>query len=291
MKILGIIGSARKFGNGEILVKEALFAAREKGATVRAIRLTDYRLLSCKGCLACVLKGDPCRLDDDMHTLWDQLQWADGIIISAPTYFLGPSGIIKMLMDRLFEFSLQLGQIRRRPAALIVTAGLREWDPLTMPMLTMLAGILQLDIIEKFTAYRPGPGEVLLDEPVISNASRIGQRIVDSLISPISKEVSTDTQNRNVCIQCGTPFIQLLEANVVECPLCQAQGYLRPDKENTTIEWGKTSGQNRWSPQALAKHFAEWVIKTGPVFKKHQARIQELRQRYKTLEIENPPRT
>ena len=152
MNVLGVIGSARKLGNGEILVKEALMAAKTKGAVVKAVRLTDYRLLPCKGCLACVLKGEACRLDDDMHALWDHLQWADAIILSAPTYFLGPSGMIKLLIDRLFEYSLTLGQIPRRPAAIIATAGLREWDPLTTPM------VVACESVSSSRSTSPGPG-------------------------------------------------------------------------------------------------------------------------------------
>jgi len=180
VKVLGLIGSARKLGNCEVLVKEALMAAREKGAEVRAVRLTDYRLLPCKGCMACVFRGEPCRLDDDMHQLWEQLQWADGLILSAPTYFLGPSGIIKLLIDRLFEYSLALGQARRRPAAIIATAGLPQWNPFTMPLLTMLAGVLQLEIVDRMVAYRPGPAEVLLDEETMNRAAALGRQVAEA---------------------------------------------------------------------------------------------------------------
>ncbi len=291
MNILGIIGSARKLGNGEILIKEALMAAKAKGAAVRALRLPDYKLLPCKGCLACILKGEPCRLDDDMHALWEHLQWADGLIISSPTYLLGPSGIIKMFIDRLFEYSLQLGQFRKRPVALIATAGLPEWDPFTMPILTMLAGMLQLEIIEKLTVYRPGPGEVLLDEASIANATKIGEHIVDSLTSPSSPKESPKTKIQNTCALCGAPFLLFLKGNIVECPLCRAQGHLQFDDEETTIAWNQSSGRYRWSPQALAEHFGEWVIKTGPVFQKHKARIQELKQRYRAFKIQTPSGT
>lgn len=287
MNVLGIIGSARKLGNGEVLVKEALMAAQAEGATVRAIRLPDYRLLPCKGCLACVLKGDPCRLDDDMHALWEQLQWADGFILSAPTYFLGPAGIIKLLIDRLFEYSLALGQARRRPAAIFLTAGLREWDSFSMPMLTMLAGVLQLDVVGKLTAYRPGPAEVLLDEDTLKLAADLGRRVAKNQMSkkPAAKSEPTGTQ----CPQCGNALIQLMKGNTVECALCQAQGQVFLEGKTITIKWGKAQGPNRWSPEALAKHFSEWVLQTGPVFQKHRDRIETLKQRYRTLPVELGP--
>jgi NAD(P)H-dependent FMN reductase len=288
MNVLGIIGSARRLGNGEVLVKEALTAAQAEGATVRAIRLPDYRLLPCKGCLACVLKGDPCRLDDDMHALWEQLQWADGFIISAPTYFLGPAGIVKLLIDRLFEYSLALGQARRRPAALMLTAGLREWDPFSLPTLTMLAGVLQLDVLGKLTAYRPGPAEVLLDEDTMRLAADLGRRVAKN--QPSAKPSAPKAkQTGTACPQCGNSLIQVVKGNVVECALCQAQGQLLVDGKTVTIKWGLGAGKNRWSAEALAKHFSEWVLQTGPAFQKHRDRVEAMKQRYRALPVEPGP--
>ncbi|MFX1577996.1 MAG: flavodoxin family protein [Promethearchaeota archaeon] len=286
MKVLGVIGSARKLGNCEILVKEALNQAQSNGAIIRAIRLPDFHLLPCKGCLACVLKGEPCRLEDDMHALWDHFQWADGIILSAPTYFLGPAGVIKLLIDRLFEYSLQLGQIPPRPGAIIATAGLRDWDPFTLPMLSMLAGILQLKLIDRFVAYRPGPGEVLLDQETMNRSQKIGTAIVNQIRNPEQKIQLTTLEK--ACINCGTPFFKLLDNKQVECQLCQAQAKILEKGNSLTLAWTVEVAKNRWSPEALAEHFSEWVLRTGPVFKKHRKEIQKRIQKYRTLPIESP---
>jgi len=283
VKVLGVIGSARKNGNCEILVKEALIQAQHDGAEIKAIRLPDFHLLPCKGCLACVLKGEPCRLADDMHALWSHFQWADGIILSAPTYFLGPAGIIKLLIDRLFEYSLQLGKIKQRPGAIIATAGLREWDPFTLPMLSMLAGILQLNLVDRFVAYRPGPGEVLLDNETMSRSKKIGAAIAHQIQHP-SHTIQLFTST-NACIQCGTPFFKLLENNQVECQLCQAHGSLHQDGKNVTISWTDRVVKNRWSPEALAEHFSEWVLRTGPVYQQHREEIRKRIQQYQDLAI------
>ncbi|MFW9831189.1 MAG: flavodoxin family protein [Candidatus Thorarchaeota archaeon] len=283
MKILGIIGSARKRGNCELLIKEALIQAQDQGAKIRAVRLSDFKLLPCKGCLACVLKGESCRLDDDMHELWKHLEWADGIILSAPTYFLGPTGIVKLFIDRLFEYSLQLSKIKRRPGAIIATAGLPDWDPFTLPILTMLAGILQLDLVDRFMAYRPGPGEVLLDEETMERARAIGTLLIEQTHKP--RIISPLAVQANSCPQCGTPFIQLRETNKVECQLCQAEGFLEIKGNNVSIKWDSKVSKNRWSPGAMAEHFADWVIRTGPVFQKYRDQIQTKIQKYSRIEI------
>ena len=263
-------------------------AAREKGAEVRAVRLTDYRLLPCKGCMACVFRGEPCRLDDDMHQLWEQLQWADGLILSAPTYFLGPSGIIKLLIDRLFEYSLALGQARRRPAAIIATAGLPQWNPFTMPLLTMLAGVLQLEIVDRMVAYRPGPAEVLLDEETMNRAAALGRQVAEATGKTEFQRWRPE-QPGLLCPQCGTPFIQLVEGDRVECPLCQLRGRLHFGEGAVSVAWDAAGGKNRWSPEALAEHFSQWVIRTGPVYQKHRTQIQERLGKYREFPIEPGP--
>ncbi len=283
LKILGVIGSARKLGNCEVLVKESLLKIQSLGGEIRAIRLPDFHLLPCKGCLACVFKGESCRLDDDMHKLWEHLQWADGIILSAPTYFLGPAGIIKMVIDRLFEFSLQLAKIKRRPGAIIGTAGLHDWDPYSLPMLTMLAGILQLGLVDRFIAYRPGPGEVLLDKDTMNRISSIAGKIVNQINHPTKFEVIST--HPNSCPRCGTPFVMLLLDGSVECQLCQTRGHLESNEAKTTISWNTESGKNRWSPEAMAEHFSEWVLRTGPVYQKHREKIRQQLQKYRNIPI------
>lgn len=281
--MLGVIGSARKLGNCEVLVKEALFQVQEKGAEVRALRLPDFQLQPCKGCLACVMKGELCRLPDDMHTLWEHLEWADAIILSAPTYFLGPAGSIKLLIDRLFEYSLQLGRKKRRPGAIIATAGLRDWDPFTLPMLSMLAGILQLDLVDRFTAYRPGPGEVLLDKDTMARVQLIGDKLLEFVDNP--NAVRPLPIPSNACPQCGTPFFQLRQENMVECQLCLAQGTLQYHEGISTITWKKEEQKDRWSPEAMAKHFSEWVLRTGPVYQTLREEIKSRIKKYQKIPI------
>ena len=58
MRILGIVGSRRKLGNTEIMVKEALKGARKEGADIALLRMSDLYIRECNGCEACVIKGN-----------------------------------------------------------------------------------------------------------------------------------------------------------------------------------------------------------------------------------------
>jgi len=120
MKILGIVCSPRKGGNTEILVKEALEAAREAGGETELILVADKNIAPCDGCGGC--EGDGiCKIEDDMQTIYQQLELADGVIFGTPVYFVNVSAQAKAIMDRTYAF-LRAGKLRGKVAAAIVVA-------------------------------------------------------------------------------------------------------------------------------------------------------------------------
>ena len=74
--ILGIVGSARRWGNSELMVRQVLEGALTGGGDARLVRLTGLRLESCTGCMRCAITGKACRLQDDMAWLIDAVQAA-----------------------------------------------------------------------------------------------------------------------------------------------------------------------------------------------------------------------
>jgi len=99
MKMLGIVGSPRKGGNTEILVSEALRVLQEEGLETEMIRLADYRVEPCDGCLACRSLGE-CTQDDDFAPLFDKMVASDGFIVGSPVYFSGPTPQVLALLHR-----------------------------------------------------------------------------------------------------------------------------------------------------------------------------------------------
>ncbi|MFH1032434.1 MAG: flavodoxin family protein [Chloroflexota bacterium] len=103
MKVLGIVGSARKGGNTEILVKEALAAAREAGAQTEIASVVGKNIAGCDGCASCHTTGS-CRIKDDMQPIYKQIEVADAIILGSPVYFHTVSAQAKAIMDRTFVY-------------------------------------------------------------------------------------------------------------------------------------------------------------------------------------------
>ncbi|MBW2061932.1 MAG: flavodoxin family protein [Deltaproteobacteria bacterium] len=118
MKILGLVCSPRKGGNTEILVNEALEAARKAGAETELILVADKNIAPCDGCGSCVKDGD-CIVEDDMQPIYQQLEQADGIIFGTPVYFINVSAQAKAIIDRTYAF-LRTQKLRGKVAAAIV---------------------------------------------------------------------------------------------------------------------------------------------------------------------------
>ena len=84
VRVLGIVGSPRKGGNTELLVREALEGARSvAGVETRILLLAEMNIGPCSGCYSCSSAYDLCALQfrDDMHSYYEAFLWADGLII------------------------------------------------------------------------------------------------------------------------------------------------------------------------------------------------------------------
>lgn len=103
MKVLGIVCSPRKGGNTEILVAEALAAAREARAETEIVLVADKTINGCDGCHSCVKTG-VCHIKDDMQSLYQQMENADAIILGSPVYFNSVTAQAKAVIDRTFLF-------------------------------------------------------------------------------------------------------------------------------------------------------------------------------------------
>jgi multimeric flavodoxin WrbA len=103
MQVLGIVCSPRKRGNTEILVKEALAAARKAGARTELVLVAGKHITPCDGCVSCRKTG-VCKIKDDMQPIYHQLEAADAVIFGTPVYFCNVSAQAKAIMDRTYLF-------------------------------------------------------------------------------------------------------------------------------------------------------------------------------------------
>jgi len=99
MKMLVVLGSPRKGGNGETLARKVAEGVEQGGGTVEYIRLNDLNLRPCQGCGGCDKTGN-CVIKDDMTGIFQAVDDADRILLVSPVYFYGLSAQCKIFGDR-----------------------------------------------------------------------------------------------------------------------------------------------------------------------------------------------
>ncbi|MBN1135031.1 MAG: flavodoxin family protein [Anaerolineae bacterium] len=279
--ILGIVGSARRWGNSDLLVRQALLGAQAEGAVVKAVRLTDLSLSPCTGCMRCVAGEPRCPLDDDLAWLVDIIQAARGLVLAAPTYFLGPAATVKLVLDRLL---VVMGQVNQplpptRPAVTIATAGLESWRGVALPFLNAVAGVFGYRAIDSLTALAPGPGEVLLDEELMARVLAAGQRLGRGELEPAPAPP-------NVCPICRCDCFVLNGAQAT-CPICGREAAIEHDGRQVTLRFDAPRGiHQRWTPEGLRAHVVEWVMATAPRYQARRGEIKARRAAYRDREVE-----
>jgi len=101
MKILAILGSARKYGNSEILVRTVIEPLEKTlDAEIDYLRLTKANLSPCMACGGCEKTG-LCIIKDDMGGLYERVDQAEILFLVSPIYFYGLSAQSKVFIDRI----------------------------------------------------------------------------------------------------------------------------------------------------------------------------------------------
>lgn len=285
--ILGLVGSARAWGNGELLVRQVLCGAMEEGAGGHLLRLVDLHLERCTGCLRCALGRTLCPLDDDLYWLLDTLEAAGGLALSAPTYFLAPAAAIKLVLDRLLVLAGRHDRAlpQSRPAVTIVTAGLEQWRGVALPYLNALAAATGFRPIDSTLAVAPGPGEVLLDDGLMDWAWAAGRRLGRGELEP-------GPIPANVCPTCRCDAF-VLAGDGATCPICGQRAGIRLVDGKLALHFEpQAESEQRWSPEGLQRHIEDWVVATGPRFLAHRQEIRARRAPFRQAQLEwlAPPR-
>lgn len=104
MKIIAFLGSPRKDGNTELLLKEAIRGVKvTSGEDVGVFNLNLMNIKPCQDCGGCEKTGE-CVLDDDMKKIYPDIRTADRIIFASPIFFFGLSAQSKTMIDRCQSF-------------------------------------------------------------------------------------------------------------------------------------------------------------------------------------------
>lgn len=287
MKLLGIIGSGRRKGNSEVLVKEALLAAREvQSLEIELIRLMDVTIKPCNGCMRCtepVMKS--CPLKDDTYWLFERMAEVDGIVIGAPTYFLVPSSPIALISSRAFMGRHLVEKCRGKPVVTIVVSGRRVGEGLTAPLLSILPLVLGFEIYGSMSTAALGAAEVLLNDENIERARDLGRRLV-------TKEKMKPPPFR--CLICWGHMVRPTRGGMMICPICYIPAAVSVKNGQVTLSFENTDlSQTHWNVTNWLEHDVETNITPATI--KYREAIKDKKaklQRYNSLDRfwQKPPK-
>jgi len=180
MKVLGIVGSPRKGGNTEILMRETLQTISQNGIEVETILLADKNIQPCNACLVCKKKKNFCAIQDDFNPILEKIKKTDGLILGSPVYFGSATPNIKALIDRVgYVFRNGENFLERKVGAPLVVAR-RAGHNFTFAQLLYFFFIMGMIVPGSSywgIAFGREKGTVLQDEEGINTARKLGENI------------------------------------------------------------------------------------------------------------------
>ncbi len=193
-KIIGIVGSARKKGNTDLLVDKVLSGAEACGVEIEKIYLSDLQFQGCIGCEGC-LRTRRCVLKDDMQTLYEKLNAAHGWVLGSPTYFYNVSALMKMFIDRLYVYevfdvsdrSVWLSPAEVLGAKYAVTVAVCEqkdeadmgFTSEAMRLALQAVGVRSVENLKVLHLFQKG--EALRHETLLQNAYNAGEKLAKTV--------------------------------------------------------------------------------------------------------------
>lgn len=181
-KILAVVGSPRKGGNTDVLLDRMAEGARREGGDVEKIYLSDLKITECDGCHRC-WQGRDCSKDDDMSALYATIAGADAFIFGTPVYWYGPTGLMKLFIDRFVYFNCAENRANVQGKSVVIAVPFEE------EVLETARGVVEF--FEKSLAYLEmkllgklivpgvsGKGDILKRAEYLEEARKVGKRLV-----------------------------------------------------------------------------------------------------------------
>jgi multimeric flavodoxin WrbA len=267
-KILGIIGSPRKLGNSEIMIKEI---SRHVSVPheLNLLRLQDFKILPCRGCYQCLFKTEGCVLDDDLSAVLKALVAADALIVSAPTYFLGLNATVKCFLDRGLSFYSHIEKLWNTPAVGVVTTGIRGKEGYSLLGIQSFLKLIFANDKGSRVVYGALPGEVFMDE----ENTRTAKELASALFAPPAEKKGP------CCPQCGGDTFRFMDPDTVRCMLCSNSGKMRVAAGEAFFEIGKSDHEFFSSKEAVLEH-KQWLLGMRSRFIAQKKALKEITRPY-----------
>lgn len=271
-KILALVASQRKLANGEIIIKEVASSIGED-CELELVRMADLKLDLCRGCYVCLMPNKKCPINDDLYYLVEKIKSADGIIIAAPCYALGPAAVTKVLLDRIIALAQFIDDLWNKPCVVIGTTGIESWEGYTLSVLNSLARFMGFNLKDSHMFIGALPGEGISAEGALDRAREMGRALFGE--GRKAKE--------GECPTCWSDIWKFKSLDTAVCPICGQTAALSLGKEG--IQWVYGEAGTRLDKEHLKEHFQVWLREKVNEFISRRKELGEIRDKYKGNDI------
>lgn len=190
MNIIAFLGSPRKNGNTELLLKEAIKGIEDSGFTVQVFNLNLMSIRPCQNCGGCNNTGI-CVIEDEMQQIHRAIRTADRIILASPIFFFGLSAQSKIMIDRCQAIWCEKYLLKKpipdgiygRKGLLLLVAGMKKEIGINCAEATATAFFRTVSVSEHKTLSFMGvdsKGAILKHPTALKDTYEAGRELVNS---------------------------------------------------------------------------------------------------------------
>ncbi|MDD5182211.1 MAG: flavodoxin family protein [Candidatus Nanoarchaeia archaeon] len=99
-KVILLSGSPRPEGNTILILRKCAEVLKKFNIETEIISLANKKILGCSACYQCE-KYHKCVLNDDVNSIIDKIDKAQGLIVGSPVYFHAARGDLLNLLQRI----------------------------------------------------------------------------------------------------------------------------------------------------------------------------------------------
>ena len=259
--LLGIIGSPRKMGNCELMVKE-IAAAIPGSSKLSMVRLVEKDIRPCKACYRCLTGECPHR--DDFSGVLMAIMEADAVVVAAPAYLRGTHSSIQRFLDRGLQAYRHVDALYGKPAVAVATAGVEDGEGSALLGVENFIRQLGLSLKGRAVVRAAFPGDAI----VSGEGRSAAQRLAAALVSPddyVPEGVS--------CPECKGTYFEFRGMDAVYCLSCGGTGSFSVDGGNVGLAIGPPAHSWR-KKEDMASH-GKWLIAQRDEFLRQRERLKD----------------
>ena len=259
--LLGIIGSPRKMGNCELMVKE-IAAGLPEPAKLSMVRLVEKDIRACKACYRC-LTGD-CPHQDDFSGVLRAIMEADAVVVAAPAYLRGTHSSLQRFLDRGLQAYRHVDALYGKPAVAVATAGVEDGEGSALLGVENFIRQLGLSLKGRAVVRATFPGDAI----VTAEGRSAAHRLAAALVSPndyVPEGIS--------CPECKGTYFEFRGMTAIYCLSCGGTGTFSVD--GGSVDLVIRPPAHSWRKKEDRASHGQWLLGRREEFLRQRERLKD----------------